>query len=219
MVAAQDLPELTLTAVYSLAQAEVVVASLMSQEHGTEVYGPTISVPDQDIGRAPSAPDPAAERSIVIYSATSRQLPKSRSSRTTSFTVGGAEGVITAGEFEDGEIGEIRIGLGKQGSTLAGVFEGFNVIVSLALQYGVPLERMVEKLTNLSFEPNGLTDDPDVRMAKSLFDYMFRRLALDYLGFNDRARLGIYSAEERQRFLENGSYSPPEPQDPVPESD
>src|SRR5205085_8009122 len=75
---------------------------------------------------------------------------------------------------------------------------------------GVPLETYVSKFTNLSFEPNGLTDDADVRMAKSLMDYVFRRLALDYLSFEDRQMLGIYSAEERQRYLETGSYELPE---------
>jgi ribonucleoside-diphosphate reductase alpha chain len=80
--------------------------------------------------------------------------------------------------------------------------------VSIGLQYGVPLETYVSKFTNLSFEPNGLTDDADVRMAKSLMDYVFRRLALDYLDFDARSALGIYSAEERQRHLETGSYEP-----------
>jgi ribonucleoside-diphosphate reductase alpha chain len=82
--------------------------------------------------------------------------------------------------------------------------------VSIGLQYGVPLETYVSKFTNLSFEPNGLTDDPDIRMSKSLMDYVFRRLALDYLSFEDRQMLGIYSAEERQRYLETGSYEPAE---------
>ena len=86
--------------------------------------------------------------------------------------------------------------------------DAFSIAVSIGLQYGVPLETYVSKFTNLSFEPNGLTDDADVRMAKSLMDYVFRRLALDYLSFEDRQALGIYSAEERQRYLETGSYEP-----------
>ena len=76
------------------------------------------------------------------------------------------------------------------------------------MQYGVPLETYVAKFTNLRFEPAGLTDDPDVRMAQSLMDYVWRRLALDYLSFDERSALGIYSAEERQRHLETGSYEP-----------
>jgi ribonucleoside-diphosphate reductase alpha chain len=88
--------------------------------------------------------------------------------------------------------------------------DAFSIAVSIGLQYGVPLETYVSKFTNLSFEPNGLTDDADIRMAKSLMDYVFRRLALDYLSFDDRQMLGIYSAEERQRYLETGSYEPVE---------
>jgi ribonucleoside-diphosphate reductase alpha chain len=99
--------------------------------------------------------------------------------------------------------------LGKQGSTLAGVMDAFSIAVSIGLQYGVPLETYVSKFSNLSFEPNGLTDDADVRMAKSIMDYIFRRLALDYLDFESRQGLGIYSAEERQRYLETGSYELP----------
>src|SRR5215208_3258373 len=144
----------------------------------------------------------------VVYAPTRKRLPKSRQSRTTSFTVGGAEGYMTSGAHDDGELGEVFLKLGKQGSTLAGVMDAFSIAVSIGLQCGVPLETYVSKFTNLSFEPAGLTDDADVRMAKSLMDYVFRRLALDYLSFEDRQELGIYSAEERQRYLETGSYEP-----------
>ncbi|MDF9715107.1 vitamin B12-dependent ribonucleotide reductase [Nocardioides sp. ChNu-153] len=146
----------------------------------------------------------------VVYAPTRKRLPKSRVSRTTSFTVGGAEGYMTSGAHEDGELGEIFLKLGKQGSTLAGVMDAFSIAVSIGLQYGVPLETYVSKFTNLRFEPAGLTDDPDVRMSQSIMDYIFRRLALDYLPFDERAGLGIYSAEERQRHLETGSYEPVE---------
>src|SRR4029078_10391830 len=84
-----------------------------------------------------------------------------------------------------------------------------SIAVSIGMQYGVPLETYVSKFTNLRFEPAGLTDDPDVRMAQSLMHYVWRRLALDYLSFEERSALGIYSAEERQRHLETGSYEPP----------
>ncbi len=115
---------------------------------------------------------------------------------------------MTSGAHDDGELGEVFLKLGKQGSTLAGVMDAFSIAVSIGLQYGVPLETYVSKFTNLSFEPNGLTDDADVRMAKSIMDYIFRRLALDYLDFESRQGLGIYSADERQRYLETGSYEP-----------
>lgn len=144
----------------------------------------------------------------VVHKPFRKRLPKSRASRTTSFTVGGAEGYMTSGAHADGELGEVFLKLGKQGSTLAGVMDAFSIAVSIGLQYGVPLETYVSKFTNLRFEPAGLTDDPDVRMAQSIMDYIFRRLALDYLSFDDRSMLGIYSAEERQRHLETGSYEP-----------
>src|SRR5690606_3614410 len=137
-----------------------------------------------------------------------KRLPKRRSSQTTSFSVGGAEGYLTAGTYDDETLGEIFLKFGKQGSTLAGVMDAFSIAVSIGLQYGVPLETFVEKFTNLRFEPAGLTDDPDVRMAQSIMDYVFRRLALDYLDFETRSAMGIYSVEERQRYLDTGSYEP-----------
>jgi ribonucleoside-diphosphate reductase alpha chain len=155
----------------------------------------------------------AAETKVVekvVYQPTRKRLPKSRTSRTTSFTVGGAEGYMTSGAHDDGELGEVFLKLGKQGSTLAGVMDAFSIAVSIGLQYGVPLETYVSKFTNLRFEPAGLTDDPDVRMAQSIMDYIFRRLALDYLPYESRQALGIYSADERQRYLETGSYEPVE---------
>ena len=142
----------------------------------------------------------------IVYAPTRKRLPKSRASRTTSFTVGGAEGYMTSGAHDDGELGEVFLKLGKQGSTLAGVMDAFSIAVSIGLQYGVPLETYVSKFSNLRFEPAGLTDDPDVRMSQSIMDYIFRRLALDYLSFEKRSAMGIYSADERQRYLETGSY-------------
>ncbi len=139
-----------------------------------------------------------------------KRLPKSRPSSTTSFTVGGAEGYLTAGSYPDGGLGEVFLKLGKQGSTLAGVMDAFSIAVSIGLQYGVPLETYVQKFTNVSFEPAGLTDDKDIRMAKSLMDYIFRRLALDYLPYETRSALGIHSTDERNAELDaNSSYGAP----------
>jgi len=139
--------------------------------------------------------------------ATRKRLPKSRPSRTTSFSVGGAEGYMTAGTYEDGQLGEIFLKLGKQGSTLAGVMDAFSIAVSIGLQYGVPLETYVSKFTNSRFEPAGMTDDADIRMAQSMMDYIFRRLALDYLPYEERAAYGIYTAAERAQALETGEYA------------
>lgn len=132
-----------------------------------------------------------------------KRLPKSRPSSTTSFTVGGAEGYMIAGSYPDGGLGEVFLKLGKQGSTLAGVMDAFSIAVSIGLQYGVPLETFVQKFTNVSFEPAGLTDDRDIRIAKSLMDYIFRRLALDYLPLETRLSLGIQTADERSAELDS----------------
>jgi ribonucleoside-diphosphate reductase alpha chain len=149
----------------------------------------------------------AAEENVrVEYRPIRKRLPKKRPSQTISFSVGGGEGYLTAGSYPDDGLGEIFLKFGKQGSTLAGVMDAFSIAVSIALQYGVPLETFVEKFTNLRFEPAGLTDDPDVRMAQSLIDYVFRRLALDYLDFDTRSAYGIYTADERTRHVETGSY-------------
>ena len=152
-------------------------------------------------------PAPAASSTELSHPVRKR-LPKSRPSATTSFTVGGAEGYLTAGTYPDGVLGEVFLKLGKQGSTLAGVMDAFSIAVSIGLQYGVPLETFVEKFMNLRFEPAGMTDDADVRMAQSMLDYIFRRLALDYLPFEDRAAMGLYTSSERARALETGEYTP-----------
>jgi ribonucleoside-diphosphate reductase alpha chain len=143
-----------------------------------------------------------------------KRLPKSRPSTTTSFSVGGAEGYMTSGAYADGALGEVFLKLGKQGSTLAGVMDAFSIAVSIGLQYGVPLETFVEKFTNLRFEPAGMTDDSDIRMAQSMMDYIFRRLALDYLPFEQRSAMGLFTASERARALETGEYT----QDAAPAS-
>jgi ribonucleoside-diphosphate reductase alpha chain len=157
----------------------------------------------------PKAEEATAEVASAEHRAVRKRLPKTRPSITTSFTVAGADGYMTAGSYPDNGLGEIFLKLGKQGSTLAGVMDAFSIAVSIGLQYGVPLETYVQKFTNLRFEPAGMTDDPDVRMAQSVMDYIFRRLALDYLPYETRSALGIYTAEERARALDTGSYDAP----------
>jgi ribonucleoside-diphosphate reductase alpha chain len=154
-----------------------------------------------------AAAEPVVQK-VVEYRPVRKRLPKRRPSQTISFSVGGAEGYLTAGSYPDDGLGEVFLKFGKQGSTLAGLMDAFSIAISIALQYGVPLETYVEKFTNLRFEPAGLTDDPDVRMAQSIMDYVFRRLALDYLDFETRSYMGIYTADERARQLETGSYAP-----------
>ncbi|BCJ54863.1 ribonucleoside-diphosphate reductase subunit alpha [Actinoplanes sp. NBRC 14428] len=134
---------------------------------------------------------------VVEYRPVRKRLPKKRPSETVSFSVGGAEGYLTASSYPDDGLGEVFLKMSKQGSTLAGVMDAFSVAISIGLQYGVPLETFVSKFTNMRFEPAGMTDDPDVRMAASVMDYIFRRLALDFLPYDTRAELGIFTAKER----------------------
>src|SRR5690606_26081730 len=160
-----------------------------------KVGQPLSTAKSEEKEEAEQAPEP---RVVEVNRPIRRRLPKRRPSQTVSFTVGGAEGYITAGSYPDDGLGEVFMKLGKQGSTLAGVMDAFSIAISIALQYGVPLETYVEKFTNMRFEPAGMTDDPDIRMAQSVVDYIFRRLALDYLSFEKRADLGVLTAEERR---------------------
>ncbi len=166
--------------------------------------------------KAASADEPTTEK-VVEYRPTRKRLPKKRPAQMTSFAVGGAEGYMAASSYPDDGLGEIFLKMSKQGSTLAGVMDAFSIAISIGLQYGVPLETFVSKFVNMRFEPAGLTDDPDVRMAQSIMDYVFRRLALDHLDFDTRSAYGVYSAEERSRQLETGSYLPNEDEDDVEE--
>jgi ribonucleoside-diphosphate reductase alpha chain len=127
-----------------------------------------------------------------------KRLPRTRPSLTTKFEVGDAKGYITASSYPDDGIGEIFLKTSKQGSTLAGVMDAFSIAISIGLQYGVPLEAFVEKFINMKFEPSGMTNDPDIRFASSIVDYVFRRLALDHLEEERRDALGIRSIEERK---------------------
>ncbi|MEV0610427.1 vitamin B12-dependent ribonucleotide reductase [Polymorphospora rubra] len=143
----------------------------------------------------------AEPEKVIEYRPVRKRLPKKRPSETVSFSVGGAEGYLTASSYPDDGLGEVFLKMSKQGSTLAGVMDAFSVAISIGLQYGVPLETYVSKFTNMRFEPAGMTDDPDIRMAASVMDYIFRRLALDFLPYERRAELGIFTAKERAAQL------------------
>jgi hypothetical protein len=140
-----------------------------------------------------------------------RRLPKQRPSRTTSFRVGDIEGYLTAGSYPDDGLGEIFVKVSKQGSTLSGVMDAFAIAVSVGLQYGVPLEALVAKFTNMIFEPNGMTDDKDIRIAQSLVDYLARRLAIDYLDVETRHALGIKTTAERTAEVKGTAEPAPAP--------
>ena len=139
----------------------------------------------------------AARQDHVVVGAVRERLPRRRASVTFTFRVADCEGYVTVGEYEDGRPGEVFIKVSKQGSTLAGVMDAFSISISLGLQHGVPLATYVRKFANMKFEPSGMTDDADLRIATSLVDYIFRRLALDYLSPSEREELGVLSVSER----------------------
>jgi adenosylcobalamin-dependent ribonucleoside-diphosphate reductase len=147
--------------------------------------------------KAAEAEAPAAPAQPHEHRPVRKRLPRQRPAMVTRFSVAGAEGYMTASSYPDDGIGEVFLKLGKQGSTLAGVMDAFSMAISVGLQYGIPLDSYVAKFTNMRFEPAGLTDDPDIRLASSVMDYIFRRLALDHLPYDQRAELGILSAAER----------------------
>jgi len=135
----------------------------------------------------------------IVYEPVRQKLPRTRVSRTFEFRVADCKGFVTVGEYEDGRPGEIFVRVSKQGSTLAGIMDAFAISISHGLQYGVPLRSFVEAFTGMRFEPAGMTDDPDIRIANSLMDYLFRRLAIEYLSPEERAELNILTTSERMQ--------------------
>ena len=133
----------------------------------------------------------------IVHRPLRQKLPRSRRGRTFEFRVADCKGFATIGEYEDGRPGEIFLTVSKQGSTLSGIMDAFAKSISYGLQYGVPLRAFVEAFTNMRFEPAGMTDDPDIRFASSIMDYLFRRLAIEYLSVEERAELSIFTVDER----------------------
>jgi ribonucleoside-diphosphate reductase alpha chain len=136
---------------------------------------------------------------VIVQRPVRQKLPRTRMSKTFSFRVADCHGYATVGEFEDGRPGEVFLKVAKQGSTLSGIMDAFAIAVSLGLQYGVPMRAFIEKFTNMRFEPAGMTDDPDIRFATSLVDYIFRRMAVEYLTLEERTELGIFTIHERMQ--------------------
>ncbi len=145
---------------------------------------------------APAAVTQSVTEAMLPRSAIRRELPKVRNSKTFSFTVGDCHGYVTVGEYEDGTPGEVFVNIAKMGSTLAGIMHSFGRSVSYGLQYGVPLKSYIKGFVSMSFAPSGATDDPEIRTASSLIDYIFRRLAISYLPFDDRLELGLAKFED-----------------------
>jgi len=136
-------------------------------------------------------------QTVVVKKPVHEHMPRKRKSSTFSFRVADCEGYVTVGEFPDGRPGEVFISVSKQGSTLAGIMDAFAISVSMGLQHGVPLATYVRHFTNMRFEPAGMTDDAELRFASSLVDYIFRRLAVEYMGRAERIDLGVLTVSER----------------------
>ncbi len=135
----------------------------------------------------------------IIYKPVREKLPRDRRSRTFEFRVADCKAFVTVGEYDDGRPGEVFLRVSKQGSTMAGIMDALALSLSHGLQYGVPLRAYVETYTGMRFEPAGMTDDPDIRIATSIMDYLFRKLAVFYLSYEDRASLGIFTTGERSQ--------------------
>jgi ribonucleoside-diphosphate reductase alpha chain len=127
-----------------------------------------------------------------------RKLPDERKSITHKFDIAGHEGYITAGMYEDGQPGEIFITMSKEGSTISGLMDSFATAISMALQYGVPLRVLVDKFSHMRFEPSGFTKNPDIPMAKSIMDYIFRWLATKFLDGDAQQEVGIVRPESEE---------------------
>jgi ribonucleoside-diphosphate reductase alpha chain len=125
-----------------------------------------------------------------------KELPRKRQSETTKFRIGELKGYFTVTKFEDGTPGELFMSVSKQGSTLAGLMDSFAISISNGLQYGVPLKDCIRSLMGTTFAPSGITDDPEIRTTTSITDYVMRRLAMDYLSFEDRLELGLATMGE-----------------------
>ena len=133
-------------------------------------------------------------------------MPRERQSITHKFSIAGHEGYITAGMYEDGTVGEIFLtDIGKEGSTLRGMMNAFATSISIALQYGVPLDTLVEKFSYMRFEPEGITQNPEIPFAKSMPDYIMRWLASRFLDTDTQEELGILTPEVRARKMAEDS--------------
>jgi ribonucleoside-diphosphate reductase alpha chain len=127
-----------------------------------------------------------------------RKLPDERRSITHKFDIAGHEGYITAGMYEDAQPGEIFITMSKEGSTISGLMDSFATAISMALQYGVPLRVLVDKFSHMRFEPSGFTKNPDIPIAKSIMDYIFRWLASKFLDRDAQQEVGIVKEESEE---------------------
>jgi ribonucleoside-diphosphate reductase alpha chain len=188
--------------------------SMAKKETKEEAVAPSLTA---HVAESPQAVAAAITESAVPRATVRREMPNIRNSKTFSFKVSDSKGFFTVGEFEDGTPGEIFISTAKMGSTLRGLMDAFAISISHGLQYGVPLKTYVGAFSHMSFAPSGITNDPDIRTASSLVDYIFRRMAITYLSFDDRLELGLASLDdmpsEHQTTLLDESVAAAAPQD------
>jgi ribonucleoside-diphosphate reductase alpha chain len=164
---------------------------------GAEAVVPEGYFSQQELDKAVAE---AAAKARAEVGPARRRMPRERQSITHKFSIGGHEGYITAGMYEDGTVGEIFLtDIGKEGSTLRGMMNSFATSISIALQYGVPLETLVQKFSYMRFEPEGITQNPEIPFAKSMPDYIMRWLASRFLDADTQEELGILTAEVRAR--------------------
>ena len=173
-----------------------VAQPLATQKKGGETGSPEAAATALANGTPAQVVERIVEH-VIVQEPVRQKLPRMRNSKTFSFRVADCHGYATVGEFEDGRPGEVFLKVAKQGSTLAGIMDAFAISLSLGLQYGVPLEAFAEKFTNMRFEPAGMTDDPDLRIATSLVDYIFRRLVVEYVDYETRRDMGVLTVGER----------------------
>jgi ribonucleoside-diphosphate reductase alpha chain len=172
------------------------VAQPLSTTKKDDTKEPVSQAQAQTVAATPAATVDALNDRIVVKGAVRRMMPRRRRAQTYKFRIADLKGFFTVGEFEDGSAGEVFVSVSKQGSTLRGLMDAFSISVSHGLQYGVPLKSFVKAMMSTSYAPSGITDDPEIRTASSITDYIARRLALDYLSFDDRLELGLASFED-----------------------
>jgi ribonucleoside-diphosphate reductase alpha chain len=170
-------------------------AIVASPAGGGKEVALSTTVVAEGVGGAERIVERIVER--VVHRPIRQKLPRNRRGRTFEFRVADCKGFLTVGEYDDGQPGEVFLTVSKQGSTLAGIMDAFAKSISYGLQYGVPLRAFVEAFTNMRFEPAGMTDDPEIRFASSVMDYLFRKLAMEYLSYDERVELSIFSVTER----------------------
>jgi ribonucleoside-diphosphate reductase alpha chain len=171
-----------------------------AKKDGSErnVFGAVSAEPDAALtAKIAELESALASTTTVIRKPQRERLARKRRSNTFEFRVADCSGFVTVGEYDDGRPGEVFINMSKQGSTLAGIMDAFSISISFGLQHGVPLATYVRKFSGMRFEPAGITDDAELRIATSVIDYIFRRLALDYLPLDVRTELGVLSGKER----------------------